>query len=225
MRSATNVRSRSGSASTRSTSRPMRGSGRRADGGVGDSSNSATTLSTSGTSMAATRRSCGARTPVRRVPRRETTKAAWVGSIRPYTCKPIVGVGRFTNPDTMVEAIRGGPCDVIGAARPTIADPFLPQKIEEGRRRRDPRVHRLQRMRAARDGGRPIVCTQNATSGEEYRRGWHPENGSPGSRTPSNDVLVVGAGPAGMECAIVLAEARHGPRPSGRGRRRIRADA
>jgi dimethylamine/trimethylamine dehydrogenase len=33
----------------------------------------------------------------------------------------------------MVSQIRRGIVDVIGAARPSIADPFLPKKIEEGR--------------------------------------------------------------------------------------------
>ena len=47
------------------------------------------------------------------------------------------------------------------------------------------------------------MCTQNATAGEEYRRGWHPERFTR-ARNSDNDVLVVGAGPAGMECAIVL---------------------
>jgi dimethylamine/trimethylamine dehydrogenase len=54
-------------------------------------------------------------------------------------------------------------------------------------------------------GGPPLICTQNATAGEEYRRGWHPERFSP-ARNAGNDVLVVGAGAAGMECARVLGE-------------------
>jgi dimethylamine/trimethylamine dehydrogenase len=44
---------------------------------------------------------------------------------------------------------------------------------------------------------------QNATAGEEYRLGWHPERFEPAANA-DRDVLVVGAGPAGMECAIVL---------------------
>ena len=49
------------------------------------------------------------------------------------TTKPVVGVGRFTSPDTMVSQIRRGVLDFIGGARPSIADPFLPDKIREGR--------------------------------------------------------------------------------------------
>src|SRR5205085_1820081 len=50
-----------------------------------------------------------------------------------------------------------------------------------------------------------LICTQNATAGEEYKRGWHPERFSK-ALNADNDVLVVGAGPSGMECAIVLAK-------------------
>jgi dimethylamine/trimethylamine dehydrogenase len=48
-----------------------------------------------------------------------------------------------------------------------------------------------------------LGCVQNATAGEEYRRGWHPERFEPAANR-DRDVLVVGAGPAGLECAIVL---------------------
>jgi dimethylamine/trimethylamine dehydrogenase len=49
-----------------------------------------------------------------------------------------------------------------------------------------------------------IICTQNATTGEEYRRGWHPERFARVHNDLSR-VLVVGAGPAGLECGLVLA--------------------
>jgi dimethylamine/trimethylamine dehydrogenase len=55
---------------------------------------------------------------------------SWVKSI---TSKPVVTVGRFTSPDTMVSQVNRGIVDFIGAARPSIADPFLPKKIEAGR--------------------------------------------------------------------------------------------
>ena len=37
---------------------------------------------------------------------------------------PVVGNGRLTSPDDMVALIRAGVLDLIGAARPSIADPF-----------------------------------------------------------------------------------------------------
>src|SRR5205823_1313489 len=50
-----------------------------------------------------------------------------------HTNKPVVGVGRVTNRDTMVAIIQSGQFDIIGAARPSISDPFLPKKLEAGR--------------------------------------------------------------------------------------------
>jgi dimethylamine/trimethylamine dehydrogenase len=129
----------------------------------------------------------------------------WTGRVREVTAKPIVGVGRLTSPDRMAEIIRSGAWDLIGAARPSIADPFLPKKIEEGLygEIRECIGCNVCIMKA--EWGNHIGCTQNATAGEEYRRGWHPEKFEPAANA-DNDVLVVGAGPAGMECAIVLAK-------------------
>ena len=53
--------------------------------------------------------------------------------VKKITRRPVVGVGRFTSPDTMVSQIRRGVLVFIGGARPSIADPFLPRKIDEGR--------------------------------------------------------------------------------------------
>jgi dimethylamine/trimethylamine dehydrogenase len=138
--------------------------------------------------------------------RAENFQRPWVSQIRAHTRKPIVGVGRFTNPDTMVEVIRSGQLDIIGAARPSIADPFLPKKIEEGR---FDDIRECIGCNACgsryNQGGSRIICTQNATILEEYRRGWHPERFERAANA-ANDVLVIGAGPAGMECARVLGE-------------------
>ena len=104
----------------------------------------------------------------------------WTGRVREVTAKPIVGVGRLTNPDRMAEIIRSGAWDLIGAARPSISDPFLPKKIEEGRygEIRECIGCNVCIMKA--EWGNHIGCTQNATAGEEYRRGWHPERFEPG---------------------------------------------
>ena len=49
----------------------------------------------------------------------------------------------------------------------------------------------------------PIRCTQNPTQGEEWKRAWHPERIAAASS--DSEVLVIGAGPAGLECALQLA--------------------
>ena len=91
------------------------------------------------------------------------------------TAKPVVAVGRFTSPDTMARVIRDGTQDLIGAARPSITDPFLPKKIEEGRIEDIRECIGCNICYAHNSLGVPIRCTQNPTMGEEHRRGWHPE--------------------------------------------------
>ena len=48
----------------------------------------------------------------------------------------------------------------------------------------------------------PIRCTQNPTMGEEWRKGWHPETIP--KKTSDSRILIVGAGPAGLEAARAL---------------------
>jgi len=123
--------------------------------------------------------------------------------VKKLTTKPVVGVGRFTSPDMMVSQIRRGVLDFIGAARPSIADPFLPKKIEEGRID-DIRECIGCNMCVSSDyTSTNLRCTQNPTMGEEWRRGWHPEIIAP--KKSDGSVLVVGAGPAGLEAALSAA--------------------
>ena len=124
-----------------------------------------------------------------------------VARVRGLTRKPIVSVGRFTSPDTMVRQIRSGVLDLIGAARPSIADPFLPTKIREGRLDEIRECIGCNVCYASNYRGTALRCTQNPTMGEEWRRGWHPERVPPGK---GGSVLIVGAGPAGLEAAHIL---------------------
>ena len=126
----------------------------------------------------------------------------YVSGIKSLTSKPVVSVGRFTSPDTMASQIKRGIVDFIGAARPSIADPFLPKKIEEGR------IEDIRECIGCNicymgDGkGVPIRCTQNPTMSEEWRRGWHPEHID--TKGSNSSILIVGAGPAGLEAAHAL---------------------
>src|SRR5207244_3416283 len=129
----------------------------------------------------------------------------WTGRVREATAKPIVGVGRLTDPDRMVEIVRSGVWDLIGAARPSIADPFLPQKIEEGRLDEIRECIGCNVCLARALDHHQIACTQNPTAGEEFRRGWHPERFERAANA-GREVLIVGAGAAGLECALVLGE-------------------
>jgi len=128
----------------------------------------------------------------------------YIDFVKDITSKPVVGVGRFTSPDTMVSQIKRGILDLIGAARPSIADPFLPNKIQSGR---IDEIRECIGCNICTSGDKlsvPIRCTQNPTMGEEWRKGWHPEKIEPAGSDDS--VLIIGAGPAGLECGLSLAK-------------------
>ena len=124
--------------------------------------------------------------------------------VKTLTSKPVVGVGRYTSPDHMASLIAKGALDFIGAARPSIADPFLPKKIEEGRIEDIRECIGCNICVSGDMTFTPIRCTQNPTMGEEWRKGWHPERIP--TRVSEDTVLIVGGGPAGLECARALGQ-------------------
>ncbi|MEM8841976.1 MAG: FAD-dependent oxidoreductase [Pseudomonadota bacterium] len=126
-----------------------------------------------------------------------------IGFVKKLTTRPVVGVGRFTSPDTMVSQVKRGVLDLIGGARPSIADPFLPNKIREGREDDIRECIGCNMCIASWHEGVVVRCTQNPTFGEEWRRGWHPER--PGVAGSEDSILIVGSGPAGLESALTLA--------------------
>jgi dimethylamine/trimethylamine dehydrogenase len=102
---------------------------------------------------------------------KEAALEEYVAIAKQITGKPVVTVGRFTSPDTMVSQVKRGIIDFIGAARPSIADPFLPKKIQEGRIDDIRECIGCNVCYSGDSRGVPIRCTQNPTMGEEWRRG------------------------------------------------------
>lgn len=135
---------------------------------------------------------------------KEAALEEYVAFVKKITDKPVVGVGRFTSPDTIVRQIKSGLLDLVGAARPSIADPFLPQKIKDGNLEDIRECIGCNICYAHNTRGVPIRCTQNPTMGEEWRRDWHPEKIPP--KQSDDTILIIGAGPAGLEAARALGQ-------------------
>ena len=133
---------------------------------------------------------------------KEAALEPYMDFVKQVTTKPVVTVGRFTSPDTMASQVKRGITDFIGAARPSIADPFLPAKIASGDLGAIRECIGCNVCYSGDAIGVPIRCTQNPTMGEEWRKGWHPEKLPP--KTTDKRVLIVGAGPAGLEAARAL---------------------
>ncbi len=112
---------------------------------------------------------------------------------------PVITVGHI-DPETGEDILRKGEADLIGICRPLMADPQLPNKLAEDRPEDiTPCTHCmncLQRWIA----GRPVACRVNASVGDRDR--YIPAE-------QSRRLLVVGAGPAGMEAARVAAKRGH----------------
>lgn len=135
---------------------------------------------------------------------KEGAQETYARLAKSISSKTVVTVGRFTSPDTMVRMVKSGAQDFIGAARPSIADPFLPNKIREGRVDEIRECIGCNICYAHNSNGAPIRCTQNPTMREEMRRQWHPEK-IPVAHALEK-VLIVGGGPAGLEAARAMGQ-------------------
>ena len=98
----------------------------------------------------------------------------YISFVKQVTTKPVAAVGRYTSPDAMVSAINRGVVDIIGAARPSIADPFLPKKIEEGRIEDIRECIGCNICAAWNNMSTPLRCTQNPTPGRGMAQGLAP---------------------------------------------------
>ena len=106
-------------------------------------------------------------------------QAPWTREVKKVAKVPVVDVGRFTDPDEMVRVLRSGQCDIIGCARPSIADPWLPRKIDEGRARRH------QPNASAATSASPASSTAWRSSARRIRRRWR-NTGAAGIRSGSS---------------------------------------
>jgi 2,4-dienoyl-CoA reductase-like NADH-dependent reductase (Old Yellow Enzyme family) len=114
---------------------------------------------------------------------------------------PVIAMGRLT-PEAAEQALADGAADVIAMGRPLIADPDLPNKLLAGRRDR------------VRPCAYQYKCIGSIFLNDTVRCAVNPEAGdesepTPGPAAVARSVVVVGGGPAGLECARRLAERGH----------------
>ncbi len=128
----------------------------------------------------------------------------FVGEVRRSIDLPVMHAARIADVATARYAVREGLLDLVGMTRPQIADPHLVEKLMAGQEDRiRPCVGANYCLDAIYDSG-DAKCIHNAATGRE---GSLPQVIAPSSN-PCR-VVVVGAGPAGLEAARVLGEHGH----------------
>ena len=129
----------------------------------------------------------------------------FAGDVRAATKFPVFHAARIADVATARHAIAEGKLDMVGMTRAHIADPHIVRKIIEGRENQiRPCVGATYCLDRIYEGG-GALCIHNAATGREATIP-HVI-----SRTTGliRKAVVVGAGPAGLEAARVLAERGH----------------
>jgi 2,4-dienoyl-CoA reductase-like NADH-dependent reductase (Old Yellow Enzyme family) len=115
-------------------------------------------------------------------------------------------VGRYTDPLYADYLIAKGHADMVAMTRAMIADPELPNKAREGRLEDiRPCIGVLQDCWNRTVKGLPMSCTVNPVVSREREWGI----GTPTKAVGERKVLVIGAGPTGLETARIAAERGH----------------
>lgn len=117
---------------------------------------------------------------------------------------PVAMAYRLFKPELPNKAIGDGELDIWEMCRPMIADPLLPKKVLEGREEdiRPCVACNLCLARLFRDA--PMTCYINPVCAHE----WDPKYQITPAETKKY-IMIVGGGPAGLECAYVAAQRGH----------------
>jgi NADPH-dependent 2,4-dienoyl-CoA reductase/sulfur reductase-like enzyme len=128
----------------------------------------------------------------------------FAGAVKQATGMPTFHAARIPDVATARHAVAAGLLDMVGMTRAHMADPHIVRKIVEGREE-DIRpcvgaTYCLDRIYAAGEA----LCIHNAATGRELTM---PHEIAPAMER--RKVVIVGAGPAGLEAARVAAERGH----------------
>jgi 2,4-dienoyl-CoA reductase-like NADH-dependent reductase (Old Yellow Enzyme family) len=115
----------------------------------------------------------------------------------------VIAEGRINRPEIAERALADGACDLVGMTRALIADALVPARARSGETERIRTCIGYNLCIARRLRKFPIACVQNPAAGNERALGDLPPV------QEARDVLVVGAGLAGLEAARVAAERGH----------------
>jgi 2,4-dienoyl-CoA reductase (NADPH2) len=126
-------------------------------------------------------------------------------AIRKAVDLPVVGVGRFKDPLQAERALAEGHCDLVGVVRGQIADADFAAKARAGATEQIRLCLSCNQECVGRMGlNRWLGCIENPRTGKEATVG-----GAPARVHRPRDVMVVGAGPAGLQAAISAARRGH----------------
>lgn len=125
------------------------------------------------------------------------------GAVKEDVTIPVAMANRLGDPVQAERAVALGRCDAVAMGRALVAEPDLPNYVMAGTpEKARPCVSCNQGCLAGTFFDRPICCLVNGLAGREHKRTVRP------TERPQK-VLVVGGGPAGMECALRAAERGH----------------
>src|SRR5262245_10925145 len=129
----------------------------------------------------------------------------FAGEVRAATKFPVFHAARISDVATARHAIATGKLDMVGMTRAHLADPHIVRKVLEGREHQiRPCVGATYCLDRIYEGGEAL-CVHNAATGREA---FIPHVIAK-AEGPAKRIVVVGAGPAGLEAARVAAERGH----------------
>ncbi len=116
---------------------------------------------------------------------------------------PVMASNRISSPDEAEKILRDSMADMVNLGRVLIADPYWPKKAQQGKAKLiRPCVGCNQGCTDTLFSGMPVGCILNARAGYEFER-------SIDKASNPLKIMVIGAGPGGLEAAVRAKEAGH----------------